>query len=326
MNPAAQNGEAEPLISLGSGFRPRVWVVRHLYAAIFTLGQLARSPLSTVTTSAVIGIALALPAGLYVLLDNFNAVSQNWNGDAQISLYLEDSIGDQAAAALAHQLAQRAEIARVEHITKDQALEEYLRLTGFDELGDAFGAENPLPPVLIAYPTPDHAAPAEMKRLVTALSKRDEVDIVQSDLEWLQRLHATVDILRRGILILAGLLALGVLLIIGNTIRLGIQNCHAEIEVAKLVGATDAFVRRPFLYNGLWHGILGALLAWALISVSLSLLQPPIDHLGLLYRSDFRLRGPDGLSIVSLVCGGALLGLIGAWVAVARHLRAFEPT
>ena len=177
-----------------------------------------------------------------------------------------------------------------------------------------------------SYPAFELSDVAAVAGWIEELSSEQGVDIVQSDLDWLERLNAIVDILQRAVWILVAIFGIGVLLVVGNMIRLGIQNQHQEIEISKLVGATDAFIRRPFLYSGLWHGMLGGLLAWLLLVVTFRLLQAPVDQLSALYHSRFALSGPDNLLIVMLLLGGGLLGLCGSWVALARHLSAIEPS
>lgn len=302
------------------------WITRHLQAFFYTLGQLARSPLGTLMTTAVIGIALALPTSLYVLLENAQKVSRGWDGSTQISLFLKTRVSDKEARQIAHHLQQRPELRDVRLITRVEALEEYRQLSGFETILAAFGNENPLPAVLVLEPRPSHSAPDTIRGLVEELSQRPDVDVAQFDLQWLRRLHAIMGIVQRGVVVLGALLALGVLLIIGNTIRLTIQNRHDEIAIAKLFGATDAFIRRPFLYIGVWYGLLGAILAWALVSIALWLLMNPVSALAALYYSDFLLVTMDGESTLLLLMTGASLGLIGSWLAIGRHLDAIEPS
>ena len=324
MNESAPSIEESPLFALNPGFKPRSRLIRHLHAVVFTLGRLVRSPVNGMVTGAVIGMALALPAGLYVLLDNVKAVTRHWDSGAQVSLYLKSNLGDNDARVMAARLLERSDIERVEVITKAQALEEYQQLTGLSEL--ALGDDNPLPPVLVVFPSPAESELAAVGRMVEELGREAGVDIVQSDLAWLERLNAIVQILHRGVWILVALFSLGVLLVVGNTIRLGIQNQHHEIEISKLVGATDAFIRRPFLYSGLWYGLLGGLLAWMLLEVTFRLLQTPVEELSALYHSRFELHGPGAMLSAVLLAGGGLLGLFGSWAALARHLSSIEPS
>ncbi len=314
------------VLRLSGSMRPRLWLARHLYAIIYTFGQLVRSPASTLTTSAVIGITLALPGVFYVLLQNAQTASHAWDGGAQLSLYLAEAVTESDALALAEELRGWPEVDRVDVITPAQALQEYKQLAGFDDLDAALGRHNPLPFVLLVFPSASTTDPPAMERLVSALRSQRGVDMVQSDIEWIARLQAMMDIGRRSVMTLSLLFALGALLIIGNTIRLAIQNRRDEIEVAKLVGATDAFIRRPFLYSGLWYGLLGAAIAWLLIATSLHMVDEPVSRLASLYQSNFGLRSLDGAAVGALFIIGAGLGWLGSWAAVFRHLHAIEPT
>ena len=302
-----------------------IWLLRHLQVALASLGRLSASPLSTLMTSAVIGIALALPGGLHLLLDNAQALSGSWDGAATISLYLKDDADREQAGQLAAQLRRQQGIAEVRQIDRTQALEEFRSLSGFAEVLDTLG-ENPLPHVLVVRPDPEHSGPESAEGLLEQLQQLAPVEFAQLDLQWVKRFHALTEIAGRALLVLASLLALAVLLIVVNTIRLEIQNRHSEIEITKLVGATDAFIRRPFLYLGGWYGLLGGIIAWLLVSLSLWLLDAPVSRLASLYHSGFELAGLDLGGSLVLLCGGTLLGLVGAWIAVGRHLSRIEPS
>jgi cell division transport system permease protein len=306
-------------------FTPRIWMLRHLQAALSSLGRLSRTPISTVMTVAVIGIAMALPTGLHVLLDNVQQLAGRWDSAATISLFLQQGVAEDKGEALAKRLRKEPGIEEVQLIGRQEALNEFRRFSGFAGALDAL-EENPLPVVLMVTPAAAQSSPREAEALVKKLQQIDEVEFAQLDLQWVRRFQAITEIATRGVYVLASLLALAVLLIVGNTIRLDIQNRHAEIEITKLVGGTDAFIRRPFLYYGLWYGLLGGWLAWLLISLSLSLLSGPVEHLALLYHSDFDLSSVNISTILTLMAGGGLLGLGGSWVAVGRHLSAIEPT
>jgi cell division transport system permease protein len=301
------------------------YLLRHAQTLIYSLGQLSRRPFSTLMTVAVIGIALALPAGLHVLLKNVQTVLSGWDGAAQVSLFLHRETQESAALALADELRARPEVASVDFISATQAMEEFRRLSGF---GDALSAleENPLPPVLVVHPVLTQQDPASLKRLVDELGEKATVDLAQLDMQWVKRLYGLMDIGRRGVWVLASLLALAVLVVVGNTIRLAIQNRRDEIVITKLIGATDAFIRRPFLYTGFWYGVMGGGIAFMLVQSSLWVLAEPVDNLAGLYSSSFRLGGMDWATIGLLLSGGLLLGLLGSWLAVGRHLREIEPT
>ncbi len=304
--------------------RARVLLLRHLQVFFYSLGQLSRQPLSLFMTSAVIGIALALPTGLHVLLQNAQQISGGWDGAAQISLFLKNSVSDRQARALTRELKQRGDIARVHYLSREQALAEFRQQSGF---GDALEAlkQNPLPAVLVIEPADSHSQPQQTAALLADLRRNPRVELAQLDMQWVKRLYAIMDIVHRGVLVLAGLLALAVLLVVGNTIRLAIQNRREEIVVMKLIGGTDAFIRRPFLYTGFWYGLFGALFAFLLVHLALLLLSGPVERLTALYHNSFELSRLDGATTLGLLLAGVLLGLIGSWLAVGRHLRDIEP-
>lgn len=312
-------------ISPRSSLRMDVWVMRHLQVALASLGRLIRTPLSSLMTTLVIGIALALPAGLYLLLGNVQTLSGNWDGAASISLFLKQETSDKQARQLASRLQNDPAINQVKLISRTEALEEFRQLSGFAGVLDSLD-ENPLPSLLIVEPTAQHAEPVPAEALLARLRQNSEVEFAQLDLQWVRRFHAITRIAQRGVIILASLLGLSVLLIVGNTIRLEIQNRHAEIEITKLIGGTNAFIRRPFLYNGAWYGLFGGIFAWLMVTVSLLLLDNPVEQLAGLYQSGFQLSGIGFSTLLMLLGGSTLLGLTGSWIAVGRHLHEIEPS
>ncbi|MCP3868928.1 MAG: cell division protein [Gammaproteobacteria bacterium] len=300
------------------------WLARHLQVALSSLGRYVRAPLSSLMTTAVIGIAIALPTGLHLLLENIQELGGSWDGTATISLFLHQEASHEAAAGLARQLNLKPGITHVSLIDKNQALQEFQRLSGFADALEALG-ENPLPEVIVVEPASDRNTPEAARTLLTELQNMPLVALAQLDLQWVQRFHAITDIARRTVAVLASLLSLAVLLIVVNTIRLEIQNRHSEIEIIKLIGGTNAFIRRPFLYAGIWYGLFGGVLAWVLVTLAIGLLDSPVDKLAGLYNSAFVLSGPDFHTVVALIGGSTLLGLAGSWVAVGRHLHEIEP-
>jgi cell division transport system permease protein len=301
---------------------PRAWLRRHAQVALGSLGQLARTPLGSLMTAAVIGIALALPAGLLLLLANLQQLEANWQQPASISLFLHQNLGDEQARALAGRIAASEPGIQVQVVTRAQALEEFRAHSGLAAALDVL-EDNPLPALVLVRPR--DADPARAEALERRLRKAPEVEVAQLDLQWLARLQGLTEIARRGLYLVAALLAFGVLLIIGNTIRLEIQNRRGQIAIEKLVGATDAFVRRPFLYQGLWLGLLGGLGAWLLVASAVGVLAPAVARVAALYHSDYRLAAPAPGEIAALLGSGALIGWLGAWLSVGRHLGAIEP-
>lgn len=309
------------------GARPRGgrlsgWVAAHLQAALSSLGVLVRAASGSLMTAAVIGISLALPAGFFLLVDNAQQLSRGWEGRAQLSLFLSEKVDDDSARSLAERLGADPRIAEVEMLTRDQTLEEFRSLSGFGPALESLGM-NPLPALLVVRPR--SADPDQAGMLRDSLADLAEVELAQLDLEWVERLQALMTVARQSVGVLAAALGLAVMLIIGNTIRLAVQSRRPEIEIAKLFGATDAFIRRPFLYTGLWFGLAGGVLAWILVSAVFLLLAPGLRRLAALYHSGFEpsALGWSGLLTLTVLGGG--LGLLGAAVAVGRHLRAIEP-
>jgi cell division transport system permease protein len=298
--------------------------VGHLQALLGSLGRLARSPLSTLLTLLVIALALALPASLRLFVTNAQAATGNFGNAIDVSVYFKIGVPVAKAEQLAAAARERADVAEVTLIPVDRGLEEFRSYSGF---GDALAAlkENPLPHVLHVRPRAEAGSPAALERLRGYFTAWPEVALVQMDSQWVQRFNAILEVLRQLLLMAAVLLGVGVLAVIGNTIRLEIAGRRAEIEVIKLVGGSNSFVRRPFLYTGLLYGLGGALLAWGIIALAVGLLGESVDDLARLYGSHFQLRGPAPAEIGTLLGAGAALGWLGAWISAARHLHSIEP-
>jgi cell division transport system permease protein len=303
---------------------PGTLTSRHAQVALDSLGRLYRNRLATLMTVMVIGIALALPAGLYLLLANLDRLSGSWEGQVSLSVFLKDTFKGDAARKVANQVRTWPEVAAVRLITPKQALEEFSRRSGFADVLAALD-ENPLPAVLVVTPGANHTDPASAAALKKKLRMLPETDMVELDLQWVRRLAAILDTARRAVLLVSALLALAVLLMVGNTIRLEIQNRREEILVTKLIGATNGFVRRPFLYSGVWYGVLGAAVAWVVVELGFYLLETPVHHLVGLYEGNFELYTRPWQLLLALLGGGVTLGLVGSWLAVGRHLGAVEP-
>jgi len=313
--------------SLSRSFRHafNTWLIQHLQACLFSIGQMVKNPVSSLLTTAVIGVSLSLPAGFYLLLDNAHRLTAGWAGAVQITLFLDMDVDAKDATALAQTLTRRADVTEVKIIDRDQAFREYIQNSGF---GAALNGlkENPLPYVLLVKPAGPVLATARADVLINYLRSLKEVESAQFDRQWATRLLTFIEIFQRSTYILSFLLAVAVLLIIGNTIRLAIYNRRGEIEINKLFGATNAFIQRPFLYSGLIHGIGGAVMAWLILLGAAALLAPPVQHLADLYGSRFHVQGLDTRPTLALLTAGGLLGLAGSWVAVYRHIRAIGLT
>jgi cell division transport system permease protein len=303
----------------------KTWLARHVQTLVGSLGRIVQHPFATAMTMAVIAVALALPLFLNVLLQNTQAAAANLNQAFELSVYLDKKAGGERTAELAKQLRARGDVAAVRIITAEQALAEFRGGSGFGKALDAL-TDNPLPNTLVVTPTLAASTPEGTGTLKTNIAAMANVDTVQLDTEWVQRLNAILAVLRRVVYLTGGLLGLGVMLIVGNTIRLDILNRRTEIEVMKLVGATDGFARRPFLYSGVWYGLGGGLGAVLTVAVAVAVLAQPIEHLAGLYGSGLRLQGLGwnaAFAILGLAIG---LGWVGSWIAATRHIRAVEPT
>lgn len=300
------------------------YLSHHRWVAEDSFRRLLKTPVPSLMTWLVIGIALALPTGLFVTLGNVETLGRSWDGAAKISLFMHHAIADADARELSKQIAGRPDVAGVDFVSRAQALAEFEQLSGFGNVLQDLD-NNPLPAVILVRPTETDSSAKATEQLYTELAAMPQVERAVLDLEWVQRLYSMMALARKMTLALASLLSLGVLLVIGNTIRLAIEGRRDEIVIVKLVGGTNAFVRRPFLYTGLWYGLGGGLVAWLIILFSLYWLAEPVASLAGLYQSDFRLHGLGFFNTLLLWFGGALLGLTGAWLAVSRHLGAIEP-
>lgn len=300
-----------------------VWLSRHASNCIGSLGRLVRQPFASFLTILVIAVTLALPAAMLLVIKNAQSISGGWDNALDFSLYLKSSVTQAEAEQLTDIIAQRADVAAVSLIPADQALEEFRERSGFGPALE-YLAENPLPHTLVVRPS----AAVNQQSVVLLeeeLANLPEADFVQVDTEWVQRFLAILDMLERAIGIGSVLLAAAIVVIIGNTIRLDIQNRREEIEVTKLIGASNGFVRRPFLYSGLWYGLGGGLLALGLIGYGVFALREPAARLAGLYGSGYSLVSLDLKESLAIIGTGVLLGLAGSWLAVARHLRRIEP-
>lgn len=319
---AIRGGAQQSKITASSQFS--AYIEHHKLVAKDSLARLLSSPGASSMTWLVLAIALALPMTLYVALENAKQLSRSWDQSSQISVYLKPTIIDRFAQDTLAQIQAFPSVASAQYISPKQALEEFSASTGLSDVIAGLN-ENPLPGVISVIPRLDSQNPHVVEDLETRLSLLPHVSSVQLDLLWVKRLYQFMALGQRLVWALAALLGLAVLLIIGNTIRLSIESRRDEIRVVKLVGGTDAFVRRPFLYTGLWFGLGGGLIAWLLLSVGLLWLSGPVESLITLYGSDFVLKGLGFVDSLLLVLDGVLLGWLGAWLAVSRHLSRIEP-
>ena len=300
-----------------------IWFGRHGRTAASSFSRLVHQPFASLMIILVIAVTLAIPAALNLVIKNFTAISSGWDDALDFSVFLTSGVSVSEAEALTRLISQRADVEDVRLITADEALREFKQQSGFGKALDHL-PDNPLPHTLVVRPSPANT-PQSMTLLREELESLPETELVQVDTEWVQRFHAILEIVQKAILIGGGLLGAAIVVIIGNTIRLEIQNRRDEIEVTKLIGASNAFVRRPFLWSGFWFGLFGSLLGLGLVQYGLYLLRPTVARLAGLYQSGVSMLTLDLRDSLMIIGIGVALGLAGSWLAAARHMRSIEP-
>ena len=301
----------------GPNGRIGAWFDHHVYSFVASLGRIARRPWSTALTVGVMAIALALPLGLWLVLGNVARFSGDVQRSREISVFLDPQVDVAGAQAIAQTLRGRGDIGGVQVRTPAQGLAE-LRAGGLGDAIDAAGG-NPLPSVLVVAPKGDETL------LVTSLQRMPQVDLVQHDALWRQRLDGWLRFGNRIALVLGTLFGLGAVLVVGNTVRLDIQSRSEEIAVLQHLGATDGFIRRPFLYLGAWYGIASGALAIALLTLAALALRAPLSDLANRYGSHFSLAGLEPQTAGLVVLAAGLLGWLGAGVVAGHFLRQTRP-
>lgn len=299
--------------------RLTAWAEHHGEVALETLRRLLQTPLATLMTASAVAIALALPSALVVVLDNVQALGGDSRDNAAISVFLEVAVDEAEAAELGKRLQQRPEIVSATLISRADGLAEFRAYSGLTGALDQL-VENPLPVVLELQLQPSALEAPALARLMAALDALPQVDFVREDAQWVQRFHAILALLRAGVAMLSILLGLGVLLVVGNTIRLEIENRRDEIRILCLIGATASFARRRFLYSGAWYGLLGGLIAWLLVGAMVWLLERQSRALAALYHAELDFHGLGIAQVSVLLSVSVLLGVLGSWIAVGRHL------
>lgn len=302
----------------------RSYYQHHLSSARTSLIKVLATPLASLMTWLVIAIALALPTVMSLALVNVNQLGSRWEGQANISVYLHRGVKPAALELVRDHARSGGVIESMEYVSPEQGLADFSSYSGFGDVLSGLDG-NPIPGMLLLELKPG-VDRLEVETFQGRLAKLPQVQQVAVDLVWLQRLHQIMSLGQRMVLILAGLLALGVLLITGNTIRLAIAARKEEIVVTKLLGGTNGFIRRPFLYTGLWFGLGGGFLAVILCQLALWLLSGSIAALLVSYESEYQLTGLGLYNGFLLLVAAAFLGWLGAFLAVARHLHEAEPS
>ncbi len=303
----------------GLSARMGAWRDQHIYSFLSSLGRIVSKPFSTLMIVGVMAIAMALPLALGLVLWNVQRVSGTVQAAREMSVFLKPDITLEQAKGLAKKIAQRGDVETVTVVSPDEGLAEFRKLSELAQSIDLLGS-NPLPSVLKIRPKDDGMA------LADALQQWPEADVVQHDGQWRQRLNAWLSLGERMLRILSIVFGVGVLLVVGNTVRLDIGTRREEIAVMQQLGATDGFIRRPFLYLGFWYGLAAGALALALSLFAGLALDERLRPLLASYDSRFTLQGPELTMVLALLAGSAILGWMGAWLASGHHLRQTRPT
>ena len=295
---------------------------RHLDALRTTLARLLRTPVATLLNVSVIGVALALPVGLYVAVVNLQGLTRSLGSDPQLSVFLALDAGPADVKRIATRLQQHPTVSEARYVPRDQALKELKSSTGLGDVVDSLPG-NPLPDAFVVLPR--DTAPEALEKLRDEVRGWPKVTHVQLDAEWARRLEAGLRAALLTVALLATVFAFALVAVTFNTIRLQILTRREEIEVSKLIGATDSFIRRPFLYYGALQGLAGGLAAWAIIAAGVYILNDALADLSRLYAAQIELRHLSPEDSGSLLAFSAALGWFGSWLSVNRHLAAIEP-
>lgn len=285
-----------------------------------SLSRLIASPFTTVMTITVLAIAISLASGFYILVVNLQQLTGNLETSNQISIFLRDDVSDAHAKKLVDTFKANVNVQEVKLITREQALTEFKNYSGF---GAAISVleTNPLPIVIQVLPKNTLDDKQELGKLMESFQQSPEVDFAQMDLQWVERLQSIVALARLFANLLNVLLGAAVLFIIGNTIRLELHTRREEVVIAKLVGATNSFIQRPFLYSGFWIGFISGVSAWFIVAIGMLILKHPVEKLSGLYESDFQLVFLSFGETFILICLSSALGVLGSWAVLVCQLR-----
>lgn len=311
-------------VQMGRMRRFVMFFVSNVQQAVGSLGELWRTPFASLMTIAVLGLSLTLPATLYVVVKNTQVIGAQWDNPAEITAFLDKGLSASQVETFSRRVAMMDEVDSVHHISRDDALREFREYSGFGSAIDYLD-NNPLPDVLVITPVSEFSSSDRAAQLQHKLEQESEVNEAKLDLDWVERLQALIQLIEDALGALALLLCIAVVLIVGNTIRLGILNRRDEIMIMKLVGATDGYIQRPFLYTGAWYGVIGGLIAWVATFILIWWIRAAVLRVTELYDSQFRLQGLSFQELLVLWAVAVGLGLLGSYLAVRRHVAAIEP-
>lgn len=300
------------------------YLLNHAHGLFSSLGRLSRTPFTSAMTILVLSVAISLAGCFYIVVANIQQLTGNLQASNQMSLFLKEHINETAAQKLAEQLAHNENIENIKFISKKQAMDEFKANSGF---GDALNAleSNPLPNVIQILPKGVLDSREALDNLMADLKKMPEVDFVQVDMQWVERLQAIMRIASRAVTLVGILLGFAVTFITGNTIRLELHNRQDEVFISKLVGATHSFIQRPFLYTGFWLGFIAGFSAWLIITIMLLIVESPVEKLSSLYNSSFELLYLSFSEFILLLMMASGLAVLGSWAVLHYQLRQIKP-
>lgn len=296
----------------------------HAHALFSSLGRLVATPFTSIMTIAVLAISISLASGFYITVINIQQLTANLENSNQISLFLKDDVSNEEANNLTASIRKNPSVQAVKIITKEQALVEFKAYSGFGEAIDVLD-KNPLPIVLQVFPKNTLKDKQELEALFKTVKNLNEVDYAQVDMQWVERLQSMVEVARLGTVLFSVMIGLGVLFIIGNTIRLELHNRRDEVMISKLIGATNAFISRPFLYTGFWIGFISGVSAWFIVAILMLILRDPVEKLSGLYEGDLHLIFLGFTDTLALLMASSLLGVFSSWAVLLFQLRHTRP-
>jgi cell division transport system permease protein len=296
------------------------WLRHQKHALTAALRRLLTQAVATLLTALAMGVAISLPSGLYLILGNLDRLAGNLPAQPEISIFLDPASSSAQQQAIAARLKQ-PDIAKARHVPKDEALATLSASQGLADITAGL-TQNPLPDAWVVRPR--DASRAELVRIADALAKLPGVAETHLDSQWADRLQAALAIGRSGVWLLAALFAIALVAISGNAIRAQVLSRRDEIQVSRLIGATDRYIRRPFLYLGALQGLLGGLAAGGVLALAGWALREPVAHLAGLYGSGFQLLPPTAIEIAVVLGLTSLFGWLGAWISVTHALRQVE--
>lgn len=302
----------------------QAYFLNHAHGVFYSLGQLSRAPFTSAMTILVLAVAVSLASSFYIVVANIQQVTRNFQETHNISLFLRDSVTENAAQKLAEQIQHQEGVAAVKFISKAQALDEFRANSSFADALNKLDS-NPLPNVIQVTPEDALHNADIVGQLHEDFKQNPQIELVQVDMQWVERVQAIMSIVSLGVKLVAILLALAVTFITGNTIRLELQNRQDEVCISKLMGATDAFIARPFLYSGFWLGFIAGFLAWLIVTIMLLILESPVEKLSALYNGSFQLMYLGFFDFLCMLLLSAGMAMLGAWGVLQYQLRRIRP-